>query len=457
MWRGALLAALLAGCVRGWAQRTAAPAASSGPISAIGADNDVQTREGETPSEGVQPTDIASVPASSVKLPTLGGMPQLFNYGLRIMQIASTNTQQAGGGNTLQSVSMISGNSSLHRRWGRSNLSFSYNGAESILAGGDLDPRFISAHQGSISAWLAKQRWSLGLSDAVSYAPQSSFGLGSLGGIGSNPLGFAAGLRPGLYPNESVLNSGSRTSNTSLAEIGYQLSRRNSLRASGGFGILRFRETGFSNSTQYNVGLGFDRVLSRRSNLSLSYNFFRTASSGFQPVQSHSALLGYTRQLSSRMMVQLSAGPQVQVQSSSSGANAVRWTTSNTLLYQMERSSLTLGYSAGIVGGSGVYGAARNHTVQAAISRPVARFWSGSVSFGFAHNAGVGTSSTLNSEYAGITIGRQLAGMGLSLSYQFQHQAIGSACSGLACAAFGGWSHTFGLGLDWIFRPVRIG
>ncbi len=398
---------------------------------------------------------MSELSASSVKLPTLGGRPQLLTYGLRVMQVASSNTAQVGGGNSLQSITMLSGNTALSRSWGRSSLDFHYNGAESVFAGGGFDTQVTSSHQFTFNTSLARPRWSLQLSNAASYAPQSSFGLGLYGGLGSDPLGFASGLRSGLYPNESVLNSGSRLNDSTVAQVRYHLGQRSSLNVSGGYGILRFQGTGLANSSQYNLGFGVDRTLSRRSNVSLDYTFFRTMSSGFSAVQAHSALVGYSRRLTSRLTMQLSAGPQLQIQAGS-GGNSVQWTTSNTLLYQMHRSSLTLMYSAGVIGGSGVYRASRNHTVQAAFSRPVARFWAATVDLGYAQNAGVGAFSTSRGEHGGIMLGRQVAGKGLSFSYQFQHQRVGGTCSGLACSAFGGWSHTVGLGLDWLFHPVRI-
>jgi hypothetical protein len=450
-------ALLLASCASGWAQRTPAPAASSGPISAIGAGKGDSEASPATEQPAEQQS-MSELSASSVKLPTLGGRPQLLSYGLRVMEVASSNTAQVGGGgNSLQSITMISGNTGLSRNWGRSSLDLNYNGAESVFAGGGFGTQVTSTHQLTFNTSLARQRWSLGLSNAASYAPQSSFGLGLYGGLGSNPLGFASGLRSGLYPNESVLNSGSRINDSTVAQVRYQLSQRSSLDVSGGYGILRFQGAGLADSSQYNFGFGVDRTLSRRSNVSLSYTFFRTMSAGFPAVQAHSALVGYSRRLTPRLMMQLSAGPQFQVQPGSGLGSSVQWTTSNTLLYQMQRSSLTVTYSAGVIGGSGVYGASRNHTVQAALSRPVARFWAATVDVGYAQNAGVDAFSTIRAEHGGIMLGRQVAGKGLSLSYQFQHQAIGGTCSGLACSAFGGWSHTVGLGLDWLFRPLRIG
>jgi hypothetical protein len=450
------MALVLAGCVSGWAQRAPAPAASSGPISAVGAGDDASANSTAAQQETEQP-GVSYLSSSGVKLPSLGGRPQLLSYGLRVMEVASSNSVQVGGGNSLQSVTQFSGTTTLNRNWGRNTLDFSYNGAESVFAGGGFDTQLASSHQINFSTSLARDRWSLGLSDVASYAPQSSFGLGVYGGLGSNPLGFASGLRSGLYPNDSVLNSGKRIDNSTVAEIGYELSQRTSLNLSGGYGILRYQDSDLSDSSQYNFGLGVNRVLSRRSSASLTYTFFRTMSADFPPVQAHAVLLGYSRQLTSRLMLQLSAGPQIQVQQGMGHSNSLQWTTSNTLLYQMERSSLTLTYSAGVLGGSGVYGASRNHTVQAAISRPVARFWAATVDFGYAQNAGVGAFSTLRAEHGGINLGRQIAGKGLSFTYQFQHQSIGGTCTGLDCSAFGGWSHTVGLGLDWLFRPVRIG
>jgi hypothetical protein len=448
------MALVLACCVSGWAQRAPAPAASSGPISAVGADKDAAA---DVSINTEQQPEVANVPASSIRLPSIGGSPQLLTYGLQLMQLASTNTAQVGGGNSIQSITMISGTSSLNRRWGRSSMGFSYNGAESVFAGGGFGTQLTSTHQANWNTSLLRKRWTLTLSDAASYSPQSSFGLGLYGGLGSDPLGFASGLRSGFYPNESILNSGKRVNNSTVAEVAYQLSTRNSLRVSGGYGILRFMDSAFSDSSQYNATLGFDRVLSRRSNVSLNYDFFRTTSSNFDTVQAHSVLLGYTRQFTPRLMLQLSAGPQIQVQSNPAFQNSLQWTTSNTLLYQLQHGSLSVTYSAGIAGGSGVYGASKNHLVQAALTRPVSRFWSATLETGYAHNSGVGAISTVQGEHGGIILGRRMEGAGLSFSYQFQHQAIGSGCTGLACSAFGGWSHSFGLGLDWIFRPVRIG
>jgi hypothetical protein len=332
-----------------------------------------------------------------------------------------------------------------------------YNGAESVFAGGGLDTQLTSSHQLNLSTILTKRRWSLALTEAASYTPQSSFGLGIYGGLGSNPLGFGSDLRSGLYPNESVLNAGRRFDDSTIAELTYSLSPRNSLRGSAGFGILRFQDSGFSNNSQYNLGFGFSRVLCRRSSFSLDYQFWRTESAGFSEVQAHSALLGYTRQISPRLTVEISGGPQLQVQKSTASSNSLQWTSSNTLLYRMERSSLSLTYSAGIAGGSGVYQASRNHLLRAALSRPVTRYWVGTLDFGYAQNSGVGAFSKSRAQQGGFLLGRQVAGKGLTFSYQFQHQSLGGICSGADCSVFGGWSHTVGIGLDWIARPLRIG
>ncbi|MGE0406164.1 MAG: hypothetical protein AB7O65_07690 [Candidatus Korobacteraceae bacterium] len=447
-----LLALVLASGLNAWAQRTPAPAASSGPISAIGAADDAEVGLPEADAE------ILDVPASSIKLPSLGGMPQLFTYGLRVMQVADTNTSQVGRGTSLQSATIISGTTALNRSWGRNGFGLNYNGAESIFAGGGLGTQLASTHQVGVNLSLSRRRWSLNLSEAASYSPQSSFGLGLYGGLGSNPLGFSSGLRGGLTPNDSVLNAGTRINTNTMAEVGYQLGPRNSLRASAGFGKLLFQgDSDFANNDQYNFSFGMDRILSQRSNVSFHYTHFRTTSSAFSSVQTHAVLAGYSRRLTPRMVVQLSAGPQIQTRAAQGLPNTTQWTTSNALLFQMRRSAVNLTYSAGIVGGSGVYGAAENHTVQAALSRPLGRFWGAGFNFGYALNSGVDAFSSIRAQYGGITMSRRAAGAGLSLSYQFQHQSIGGTCTGLACSAFGGWRHTVGLGLDWVFRPVRIG
>ncbi len=447
---------LLAGCLSGWAQRTPAPAASSGPISAIGASGEASPTPQET---GEQ--DISDLSAASVKLPSIGGRPQLLTYGLSLMQVVNTNTLQVSGSNSVQSGTLISGNTTLDRQWGRNRLTLGYNGAESIFAGGGGGTHVTSTHQVNFSSFMTKQRWQLGLSELASYAPQSSYGLGLYGGLGSDLLGFGSGYRSGFSPNESILNSGNRINNSVIANVGYQLSPLSTLQVSGEYGILRFLGSGLADSSQYNFGLGLSRVLSPRSNLSLNYTFFRTTSSGFAAVQTHSALLGYTRRFSPRLMLQVSAGPQVQVRAQAQASpvlsNSVQWTTSNDLLYQLARgSSLSLEYSAGIIGGAGIYGASRNHNVSVDLSRPILRFWNASFIAGYSQNSAVESSSRTRAQHGGVFLRRTVQGKGLSFSYQFSHQSATGGCFGLACSVFGGWTHTAGVGLDWVFRPVRL-
>ena len=96
-----------------------------------------------------------------------------------------------------------------------------------------------------------------------------------------------------------------RLNASTIAQVGYQLSARTSLRSSGGYGTLLFRGSELANNSQINGMFGVDHVLSPVASISLNYAHFRTLTSGFGGSQSHSLMIGYSRRLSRRLMVQL--------------------------------------------------------------------------------------------------------------------------------------------------------
>lgn len=372
------------------------------------------------------------------------------------MQLADTNPDQISRGTNLTSATLFSGTTSLDRRWGRSSLNFNYNANESVFTGGVGGTQFGSTHQVGMSSAFVMRRWSMVVSEALSYAPQSSFGLGPYGGLGGGgQLGFGSGLSSDYLSNESILTGSSRLSSSTVLEVQRRLSARSSLSASVGYSTLRFFDSALFNSSQYNFSGGFTRRLTVRDSISVNYLHFWGRSPVGPDLHSHAAVAGYTRQLAGRLALQVSGGPQIQA-AQQGLPNSVSWTMQNALLYRWKRNELSASYGVGIAGGAGIYRASRNHTVTGALSRPLSRAWAANLTFGYGRNSGLGTSQSIASEYGGVTLGRSLYGKGLSFSYQFQHQSVGSGCSGLSCSLFGGWRHSVGLGFDWLFRPVRI-
>ena len=168
----------------------------------------------------------------------------------------------------------------------------------------------VTASQGLVGGG-----WAVGVSDSLSYLPQSpTTGLVGIPGVGD--IGLQPVPDPTLPAQSILTNYGKRVSNSVSGNVERQLGGRNSVSGSASYGILRFvgsNATGTTNldSNQLSGEVGLNRRLNPRSSVSLSAQY-ATFSYQANPTSftTRGLSLQFTRQLSRTLSLQASAGPQ---------------------------------------------------------------------------------------------------------------------------------------------------
>jgi hypothetical protein len=374
-----------------------------------------------------------------------------------------TNRQSLSGGSEVRTVSTITGTVGLDRRWSRNDLRLNYGTTGTFHTGSGINDQFSQFHQFGVSDVITGHRWSLMLSDAFGYAPESNFGNpvinGGIASVSEAGANYTGGLNPSYLPNQTVLTGPSaRIDNTIAGQVQYRTTPRKSITFSASYGILHFVDGGFLDSNQITFGTGYNFSLTPHNTVAVSYQYgqFRFGDGG-SDLSTHSVQASFGRRLTGRLAFQASGGPQISVSNNAIGpsTSSVSWTGQNLLLYRRAKNQVSLGYVVGVTGGSGVFRGSRTHSLQGALTRPLTRRWQASFNAGFAHNTALGLDESVNSAYYGLEVRRSLwRSAGFFFNYNAQRQTTAPGiCPGCNDS---GLRHVIGFGVDWHFRPIRI-
>src|SRR5713226_8562030 len=224
-------------------------------------------------------------------------------------------------GNNFQYLSYLTGRLGLNRTSGRSELLLDYT------AGGTFSNNPIQGNAAiqnlDFSDTIRWGRWSQLFGDQFSYLSESPFGFGGLGGLSFLGSGLGSGLggvlgsspsfRPDLLPNQSILtNHAPRISNAAIVQTDYELSRSSSLTFVGSYGVMRFIDAGFQDSSNVLVQAGYNHTLSRKNSVSVHYRYnvflFSNVS---QRIDDHTVQLTYGRKVTGRLSFRIGGGPQM--------------------------------------------------------------------------------------------------------------------------------------------------
>lgn len=470
-----LLCALALAVPAAWAQekdpRVNPPVAPIPPVTSGESSSKAPTEASGVPAP--KPATPDSRPLSGAEALTLGssgGSPSLLKGNVSFSQSVDTNAGSAAGQSALNAVSTLSARLNVERSWDSNQLRFDY------ASGGNLYNKRSQynsmVHQFSFSQTFNLRRWTLLLSDQLSYLPDSSggnlfFGGSSLGGYGNSFASPTFGnLNPTYLPNQSIFTSqGDRISNSVVGQAQYNFNRGSSITVTGSYGILRFVEGGFINSKNASFHTGYNLKLNRHDTLAVTYRFGRHRFEGFdQGANNHMFHFVYARRMTGRMALQLAGGPQVNVfKNPLTGSDTrVAWSFGSTLLYDFRHSNLNLSYGRSMTGGSGVLLGAYSDQVQAILGRQLSRNWSASLGGGYAHNRSIreltaGTvERTFNTWHADVSLRRPVGrSLNLSFYYRFHWQSTQVApCVGTCVPNLS--RHHFGIGFDWHFRPIAL-
>jgi hypothetical protein len=392
-------------------------------------------------------------------------IPGIFYHNL----IQSSGLLLQGSGNGWVSRSFVGGNLSLVQNWGRSQLGLNYSGGGDFSS--DAGARDGFFHQLGATQTFNWQRWQLTILDQFSYLPTSQFGFGggtdlSIPGVGGSLAPGLPGLQPGLSSGQTLFTStGPQYNNSFATQVNYMLTRRSSITVGGVYGILRFTEPGSVESDTALLNAGYNYQITRADTVGVVYRFAAYHFLGNpQAMGDHVAQIAYGRKITGRLALQLSGGVDIPSFRVTVGTRRqqVNGSGSASLNYAFARGKVSLGYSHGTTGGSGVFAGATTDGIHTSAERQLTRVWSGNARFGFARNQDLGTINsspgrTYNAFYVGAGASRPIGrNANFSLAYTaYIETSNQSICTGTVCQT-NYTTHQIDVGVSWQGRPFVL-
>ncbi|MDQ2833221.1 MAG: hypothetical protein M3Y50_05620 [Acidobacteriota bacterium] len=357
-----------------------------------------------------------------------------------------------------------------------------------LFAGGVLLPnqqgQGVTTYQNvAVSQGLVTRSWVFNVSDSFSFLPQSpTTGLSGIAGVGD--LGVIPVQGPAYGPSGGVLStSGNRIGNSLSGSVQRQIGHATSISGTGSWSVLHFLNDSNNNNASYggyglntsevSGSVGVNRRIDARSSVGVdaiysTFSFSGQQTGFFQPdFQTKGLNLSYQRTLSRSLSMDVSAGPQ-WVSSSDTALipNSLNVAVSATLSYFHRYTHGSLSYSRGVNGGSGVIPGALSDSIAGSVGRSYGRDWVVSLTGAYVRTSGLsqqfvpggsGPANTVfNTVYGGVQATRRINNSFSGfLSYTAQHQSFSSSLN--AQNAFGGTSHTFGIGVTFTPRSTRLG
>jgi hypothetical protein len=421
------------------------------------ADQDTQTRQ---PDRG---------PVTGVQSPTLGASELRHSYwvpGLQYGNTAQSSSSSPAGSPGWTTTNYVNGNLSLLEAWSHALLSTNYSGGGFFSK--DQAQGNGQYHQLASAFEIDQRRWQALFVDQLSYLPQSAFGFGGAGGLASPGItgGLAApspGLQNVFVPGQSILAaSGPRYSNSSAAQLTYDMSRRGSITVGVVHGLLRFINPGNINSDTETLNAGYNYEITRRDFVGVVYRFTAYHYPGEpQAMGDHVAHFVYGRKVTGRLALTLDGGPDVTTfrVPINGSKQTVSGSGAGSLVYAFPLSTIRLSYTHGVSNGSGVFSGASTDQISAYWSRPLTRVWSGTLNFGYARNrqivpaTGV-TSPSYDAWIPGAGLSRPLGRTtSLSLGYQVQIQDSNVALCSTSNCGKSNTTHQILLSVQWHAAP----
>ena len=333
-------------------------------------------------------------------------------------------------------------------------------------------PSFATMQKLSASGTVKRRRVELTVADQFMYTPESSFGSAGFaglqgfgGGSGGNMFGNVPQINQLLSPTESLLNgSVSRYLDVALVEVRYSPTARSVFTATADAGVINYLSPGYVDARLTKFYGGYNYKLTSRDELSvIVLNSGYSFSGGNHDVINRGLLFGYGHQFSTRLAVNLVAGPsQIEIAQSGATLSEPLFITSDSLKYRSRIANLDVHFTQYTSEGSGVSRGAKTDLLRATLERRVTRRWHGGFEFGHAFNQSLrhqqGTSqASVETWESGLRLSREVtqrASLSFHYQYQYQRGAIAN-CTTLGCGTATA-RHLLGFGINWHGRPRRI-
>lgn len=342
-------------------------------------------------------------------------------------------------------------------------FSMVFSGGHAWSTSGEPSSSFLSL---GLSQVVNVKRWSLLVSDSVSYLPGTpTLGLSGVAGVGDlgvSPVQVGNDIGQGVLTNFS-----SRVSNSVSGSVQRQITGKTSATAFGTYTLMRFLGTGGEGLDNSSVtgGGSISHELSARTSFGGSYSYSSFAYPGnsasiAQPgFTSQTASAQFTHQLTRKLSLALSAGPQwsgVDTAGSSRGLSAY---ANATLAYTGQFSHASLYYSRGTNSGYGAIGGALSQGGGVSVGRTFARVWSCAATASYTQSSNLPSANTASYSFdtavAGVQMSRAIVrSISAFASYSFQYQSNSGAA---AIDLFSGREQVVGFGVTYSPSSIRLG
>lgn len=410
---------------------------------------------------------LAGAENLSVGIP--GGMRS--NWTPHFSVVATGNSNPFGGTNTgWVSYESVVGGVDLRKLSRLSDVSLQYLGGGTFSNnGGSGNTTFQNL---GITDALHWRRSSLALVDQFGYFPQASFGYGGVVGVPGLASSSIGGLQSVFIPGESILTGeGQRATNSFVAQLNTALSGRSSFTLVGGYSFLRFFDNSLLDYADISAQGGYNYQMTRRDTVAVLYHFDQLRYNAVTPrIENHTVQVSYAHQVTGKLAFQVAAGPEISFYPNSfvgggistASTSHVNWSMNTALTYQQkERTSLSLSYSRGVTGGSGVFLGAKSDQVSGSLNHQLSGAASLGLTGGYSRNSTLNATGVTSSSqvydywFGGANFARSLSRTwNLSLAYEIQYQQSNLAfCITPQCGT-SFTSHVISLGLNWNARPI---
>ena len=489
-----------------WAQNDQNQQPAPPPVPAFGQENPA-------------PTVSENPPISAIDQPGLEphAAPESFLLpGLHFSESLDSNIENSVGQSSVGTVTRGMGSLTLQKLWKNYAVAADYIGGVAYYSSG---VGLEQLQQFDIDNRIHWKRGQLAIRDSFSYLPEGNFDFGAYGGSGAYNAGFgslgAGMLGAGAFgAGSSAFVAGSsvslgqvpRLTNLGLVDVVENLTPKSAVTFAAGYGLEHFygglisTETGvqentdFIGSREFTAQTAYDRVLTPKDQVGLSYGYqafdFSTVDTAF-----HANLIQamYGHRISGRMDFVIAAGPQFTHISANEtvcnfpvpsidctlfpgGTFVVVPETANhigaagriSLRYKFPKTSFAISYQRYDTSGSGIFAGAESNIATLDVQRPLSRVWNLFSDFGYSKNdqlqlAGSAVNAHSYTEvYAGMGLHRQFTrSLRGFVSYQFNDLFFNTACPVSLSTSTAGCSNTShrqvgSIGLDWTPRPIRL-
>ncbi len=412
--------------------------------------------------------------AAPITLGSLQHSVNIFDPAITVSQIGQ-DVPIGSGKTVVTGESVASASLNFNRSWSEYRFTTLYNGGETFNLGynrastffGSTSPSF-QFHNLSISQVADWARWHVLLRDNFTASPGASFTGQGMGGPGlaaqfSSTLGNSLNsFAQSFEPTENI-NTGSvmRLSNSILGQAEYSFSRRSAVTFAASYGLLHFQGTGFVDTTMFDAQVGYDYLLDPSNSIAFLGSYGKIDYNGTgKYTTDYVGAVAYGRKITGRLALQIAVGPQ-EIQSVVGGSgnfNVLGVSVNSALTYQRRRNGVTLSYTRGLTGGSGVIAGATSDTISFADHYQLTRRWTSTINGGYALNhslapAGVQTIQ-FDNWFVGGNLGRQLGQHTvINFNYGATRQNNPTFCTVAQCGG-NGLQQSVGVSLNWHVRPI---